>query len=685
MPSGIFANATSLGIVGYLGTGARAVADCGVVTVAIGASSSGNGSSASPTFPAISLANSNNTSWVLAAMFNATSGTVCTPAGMVAVSGATAGGVGIADTNGPVSNWPVANCATGSPANWLTAVIEIIVPPANPPSLAQLVNGDGGGYLYSGDQNPGNPFYRFIDPVAGPGNFEIFSLIYSYSPTRALSITDDKGDSGISIASCNDANYGQSGSLVLMPLSTGATQFTINFDSPVMTFSESHHQFSGLAGGSPVTGIPSCTVANQLSAPAAIGNLADPIGTTPGTNGALIYSAFMDEGDGGNLPVSDVIWGPGFTGLYADTAFAFTAEAQIQATAAPVQPSISIIQPGTSDEWIIMTAALSTGPDAGTPRTGGAILRMSQGNIQSGSLAPMIFPCDAGNFINFTFEADGGPDDAGPTVTSVADTAGNAYAQQVPGTNDYPQYWNAANAICNGQDFAMITFIPQVSASLVKAYEITNADTSGALDTAAISSATFNSQAVTVLAAPVTSATQTNLTLATPGGINNGDYLDISTEVVEVTAGGGTNSITVSRGQFGTAALSNIGPGTEILESLQSPMPAVTTLQANELILAAMNQTIGPNWGSLNCTYDLGSFPQQLDNTTSYANGDGICHAYAPAAGTYNLGYYVSNGGQSTVGFCSAIAVRLQSTVSDSGTVGSIARGPLAERGGSGR
>ena len=72
-----------------------------------------------------------------------------------------------------------------------------------------------------------------------------------------------------------------------------------------------------------------------------------------------------------------------------------------------------------------------------------------------------------------------------------------------------------------------------------------------------------------------------------------------------------------------------------------------------------MNQGNGPNWDTINSTYDFASFPGLSDGNV-YSNGDGSCHAYAPTAGTYNLGWLVDNVSSGSYASTSAVAVKLQ-------------------------
>jgi hypothetical protein len=63
-----------------------------------------------------------------------------------------------------------------------------------------------------------------------------------------------------------------------------------------------------------------------------------------------------------------------------------------------------------------------------------------------------------------------------------------------------------------------------------------------------------SSPTVTTLASAVTTTGQTAWTVTSGTGIANNDFIQIGNEIVQVTAGGGTTSLTVSRAQKGTTA-----------------------------------------------------------------------------------------------------------------------------------
>ena len=62
---------------------------------------------------------------------------------------------------------------------------------------------------------------------------------------------------------------------------------------------------------------------------------------------------------------------------------------------------------------------------------------------------------------------------------------------------------------------------------------------------------------MTTLGAAITSG-QTAVTVASGTGIDTGDYIQVGTEDMKVTAGGGTANLTVTRGALGTTAATHL-------------------------------------------------------------------------------------------------------------------------------
>ena len=64
----------------------------------------------------------------------------------------------------------------------------------------------------------------------------------------------------------------------------------------------------------------------------------------------------------------------------------------------------------------------------------------------------------------------------------------------------------------------------------------------------------LDTSASTTLAAAITSTTATSISVTSGTGFATGHYIQIDSEIMHITAGGGTTSLTVARGQLGTTA-----------------------------------------------------------------------------------------------------------------------------------
>jgi hypothetical protein len=129
--TGTWTNATHVFAFAY--AGANTGQNC---FFAIGSLLSHAGATANTTasFNALTMTNSTNVSWVAAVLMD-DSGSLCTPAGMTAISSAT--DIRGMDTNGTVSSWSTTTCAVAS-STWDTEVFEIL-PSGQLPVIDQSV------------------------------------------------------------------------------------------------------------------------------------------------------------------------------------------------------------------------------------------------------------------------------------------------------------------------------------------------------------------------------------------------------------------------------------------------------------------------------------------------------------------------------------------------------------------
>jgi hypothetical protein len=86
----------------------------------------------------------------------------------------------------------------------------------------------------------------------------------------------------------------------------------------------------------------------------------------------------------------------------------------------------------------------------------------------------------------------------------------------------------------------------------------TTTDPAGGAATCSPVTEFLGSKANTTLGAAITSTTATSITVASITGIANGDYLQVDSEIMLVTAAPSGSTVTVARGQLGTAAATHL-------------------------------------------------------------------------------------------------------------------------------
>jgi hypothetical protein len=152
---------------------------------------------------------------------------------------------------------------------------------------------------------------------------------------------------------------------------------------------------------------------------------------------------------------------------------------------------------------------------------------------------------------------------AGGFGTSV--TLGNGSATTNPATSHMQagafdnQYYTGAGTtgnmyVCeNGRMYQ----IPMSTFTTVNVY---NTPVSAIGVTAACSPVTefLGVKVATTLSAAITTTTATAASVTSGTGIVNNDYIQIGSEIMKVTAGGGTGTLTVTRGQLGTTAATHL-------------------------------------------------------------------------------------------------------------------------------
>jgi len=121
--------------------------------------------------------------------------------------------------------------------------------------------------------------------------------------------------------------------------------------------------------------------------------------------------------------------------------------------------------------------------------------------------------------------------------------------------------------------------------------------------------------AATTLSANITTSSVTSCSVTSGAGIDNGDYIKIDTEVMLVTAGGGTSTLTITRGALGTTAATHTSTtdvfdgniaGTVVVNSAGSITGTVITDSGSYTAAPTVLVSTPPTWLS-SVTYSLGN------------------------------------------------------------------------------
>lgn len=363
--------------------------------------------------------------------------------------------------------------------------------------------------------NPGNN-YRFTLPNAvGAGNALILGMSYSQSGTRTILITDDNGNpwpSTPAVASPTGAAFA-SAIYVLPNANAGVTTITVTFDTAINTFQYTISEFYNVATVSPVNGTSAS--GSTVSPSLATGTL------TPGNNNAdggnLIWSYFLVNGGASFSNQAGLFTpGPGFTLLDADIAWGaqgipHASEYYVQATAAAVNPSMTVTMDGGNDAFNGVAVALRASLAGTAPPPGIRIVRILHNTTENpGSSWNLQFPSVGNLLVAATANGSNLTD-----VTSITDTTGNSWSKQEP-SSDEPQIWVVADATPNPNlrlSLNVSGTSPTISMLL---YDITGA-ASSPVGNAAGTPSTNDASGAEIAGAPSIIPAEPGLTLAVIG------------------------------------------------------------------------------------------------------------------------------------------------------------------------
>jgi hypothetical protein len=309
---------------------------------------------------------------------------------------------------------------------------------------------------------------------------------------------------------------------------------------------------------------------------------------TTSQDGDLIWNYVVDEYDGAfgiNNAISSISFGDNFTGLYADQSYGTGAQFSVQATHGAIHATSTWAQT-THDPFASLAIAFRAAAAGTAPGSGIRIIR-EQAFEPLFQSSPFTFPCSGNLLIAMTPESSLNEDNFGSITSSPI----NTWNMINPGTNS-PFLFHADNATSSSALRGTINVLGPLRYDYFIFYDITGAATAP-LDTAA------------VCPSPSTS-----------GGVGSGSCIN--------------NGIMTSVNQ-------------DIVHA-----PDITPSTANGLVIASVNDGIGPASDSINYTFSLVWYPGATDNNW-FNYGDGASHYYNPDTSPLNFGYHWANSGDLTV------------------------------------
>jgi len=343
----------------------------------IGQSASSSSTTATVTFPALTLADGGGNSWILG--FLGVSNLVQTmnaPTGMTSVSpvqGASYEACGY-DTQAGTSSWSVQTVNSGSAGQSVSATVELVLAPAytSCPNIYSVIG--GGGNANTGS-NPGNN-YKFKTPKpTGAGNTWVLFVTYDHDSGQTISSIS--GAANGSFGSARATVTGGAGHLdtvayALPNLGTAGTdEITITFTGTVTVIQLCFVEVYGVAA-SPI---------NSSTGTAAYSTSTATASFTPDNNdatgGNLIITYFAKADLTPTHITTDIFADSASTLLVADIGWANATDSVTKAMTGFVQTSHAAITPSitsvaeSGDHWNCIALALKVQAGAGTsPPTG---------------------------------------------------------------------------------------------------------------------------------------------------------------------------------------------------------------------------------------------------------------------------------------------------------------------------
>ena len=668
--SGTFANATNLGIVSYIGTGARSTSDCNLSLIPIGGSSNNNAqTSTTVSYNGVTMSDSSGNSWVIAAQGNSSSSNTCTPSSLTNVASATTGDIGVSDSNGGTISFATSTCSVRS-STWVTAVLEIVVHQAQAAIPSQVFEVYGSMSNLTDANNESNNFTWIAANPSPSGNTVAFAINWSFpsgcssAATCRPTITDDKSNPYTDIEDCTNTNHASGTSVFYSAgVAAGTQKFVINFSgygNVIQNFHFSYINLKGIATTSPIDG-QNCSIDTFPSANS-YDNVA-PGSITTTTNGDIIWATVNSQYSPGGGALQDVVAHSGFALLTAgNNLYDSAQEIIVQSAAGVINPGFGMME-GPGDEYDYYGAtvvAFKTDSSKGSGYSGIHILTEQQVAMRATSPQTFVFP-SSGNLMVIAEDTQGA---LGSAVVGTMPTSPVWTVLSAAATYD-PMITYSANAtqadsstivyitVNNADQIPENTYLINVVGAAANQPDpsATCGGSSTSLGAGTGSCSNSGTQITVGQTTGTISNSQTNIPFTANTTCTNGTLaiLDDGTnaETVLINSGCGTSTLSVTRADgtaayyFSTAIAHSTGVYMYAVPF--SDGPTITPSASNGLVIAEMNTGIGPPASSTNCGFNQTWYPGMTDGSyLSY--GDGHCNVYPTSASAINIGWSFQNG-----------------------------------------
>lgn len=426
----------------------------------IGGLATGGASSATIAYNTFTLTRGDTSSWIIGFAGNRTALVATAPTNLVKQQSQTR--AILSDSNGTLNSWSTQTVGGNTNTGWRSLTFEVRAAESNTTDPANLIQ-----YcIFQPNMNSGgvgsDHVYHFPFPhPSGAGDLIQVNLVYPYSATRTVTVTDDQSQTySTALTPVSDAGpYFTVGVWYFANTAASVHTITVTFDANnIFNVGASIIEWTGLATSSVIVGSSSSTTAVDPEVQA--GNFTP---SSYGTNGALIYQIAMMNANGNNNLLSlgtsgGFMGGNGFSLLGSNRNAMIADEAQLIASGS-INPAISALQLTAGDvgsTWNTVAVAFKTDNTKGTALPSGVrIIRAIHAFGDNGSgvwtAQQLEFPGQG----TFALATSSFPTVNG-TLASITDSDSNSWTVKSPSTSAYSQMAYTYNVAASNR--RLITF-----------------------------------------------------------------------------------------------------------------------------------------------------------------------------------------------------------------------------------